>query len=335
MKVAINQVRGNSGVDVWAQNLCEGLQNTGVSCKLDLLPGIYQFCPGLIPFRKTIDNEADIIQSHTWNGFGFRNNTPLVVTEHGVLHDPLLYPYKTLGQKLYHRYIFRFEQKSLAVADAVVCVSEDTRNKLEAVFGYTDAKVIYNGVDTGLFMPKVIDRKIWNLPENKTILLFAGNLSRRKGADLLPSIMNGLGDDFILLTTSGNRNQSQTSIPHSRDLGHLNLHQLIDAYNLCDIFLLPSRLEGLSLSTLEAMACAKPVVAFNCSSFPELVVDGKGGFLPEKDDVMGFAEKIREITADDDLKREMGRFNRKRVEEMFTIEKMTKSYLDVYRSLVR
>ena len=268
MKVAIKQIRGNSGVDVWARNLCEELPHAGVSCNLDLLPAFYQFFPGLIPLRKTACNDADIIQSHTWNGFAFRNEIPLAVTEHGVLHDPLLDPYKTLGQKLFHRYIFRFEQKSLAVADAVVCVSQDTREKLEEAFGYTDARVIHNGVDSDLFKPREVNRKPWNLPENKTVLLFAGNLSRRKGSDLLPAIMDRLGDDFILLTTSGNRHQSQTIIPHSRDLGHLSLQQLIDAYNLCDIFILPSRVEGLSLSTLEAMACGKPIVASNCSSFP-------------------------------------------------------------------
>lgn len=333
MKVTINQVRGNSGVDVWAHNLCEGLQKTGVSCNLDLLNGIYQFCPSLIPLRKNTCDDADVIQSHTWNGFGFRNETPLVVTEHGVLHDPLLEPYKSLGQKLFHRHVFKFEKKSLAVADSVVCVSEDTRQKLVEVFGYTDAHVIHNGIDTSVFRPREIADTMWDLPKNKTILLFAGNLSHRKGADLLPEIMRTLGDKYLLLTTSGNRNKSQNNIPQSRDLGHLNLEQLIDAYNRCDLFILPSRLEGLSLSTLEAMACAKPVIAFNCSSFPELVVDGKGGFLCEKDNVKEMVDRIQYLSQERQLKSGMGKFNRNRIETEFTLEKMVNNYLQLYRTL--
>jgi len=260
---------------------------------------------------------------------------PLVVTEHLVVHDPAYNSCRTLPQKIFHRWIYRCERKSFAAADAVVCVSEDTKKNLEKTFGYADARVIHNGVDVDLFSPKDIDRQTLNLPENKTVLLFAGNLSRRKGADLLPSIMKMLGDDFILLTTSGNRNQSQNTIPHSRDLGHLNLQQLIDAYNLCDIFLLPSRLEGLSLATLEAMACGKPVVAFNCSSFPELVVDGKGGFLPEKDNVEETVERIRYLSREPDLVQKMGSFNRKRVLENFTLSRMTGDYLKLYQSLLR
>ncbi len=334
MKVAINQIRGGSGVDVWAQNLCEGLQKSGESCNLNLLPEIYQFCPNLINLYKILCNDVDVIQSNTWNGYGFKTEKSLVVTEHLVVHDQVFNPYKTLGQKLFHRQVFKFEKKSLAVADAVVCVSEDTRQKLVEVFGYTDARVIHNGIDTSIFRPRENADTMWDLLKNKTILLFAGNLSRRKGADLLPAIMNLVGDKYLLLTTSGNRDKSQNNIPHSQDLGHLNLEQLIDAYNRCDLFILPSRLEGLSLSTLEAMACAKPVIASNCSSFPELVVDGKGGFLCEKDNVKDFADRIRYLTEEPGLIKQMGEFNRERILERFTIERMVHDYIRLYDSLL-
>jgi glycosyltransferase involved in cell wall biosynthesis len=335
MKVAINQVRGNSGVDIWAQNLCGGLQRAGVSCNLDLLPAIYQFHPYFIRFRKTIDNDTDIIQSNTWNGFGFRNNVPLVVTEHGVFHDPLLNPYKTLGQKLYHRYIFRFEQKSLAVADAVVCVSENTRTRLIKAFDYTDAQVIYNGIDSSVFKPQEPGKSPWIIPENRIVLLFVGNLTRMKGADLLPGIMDILGDRYLLLVTSGFKQNVNVHHKNILNIGSLHQKSLIDAYNLCDIFLAPTRLEGFGLSVAEAMACGKPVVATNGSSLPELVVDGKGGFLCRMDDEQDFADKIRHLAGEENLRREMGAFNRKRVEEKFTLEGMKREYLHLYRSLIR
>jgi glycosyltransferase involved in cell wall biosynthesis len=333
MKVTIRQVRGGSGVDVWAENLCRGIRNQGHDCSLDICSGVYQVVPLLAKFH-TLTSNLDIIHSNSWNGCAFKRESPLVITEHLVVHDPVYNPYRTLPQKIYHRWIYRCERKSLDAADAVVCVSQDTREKLEAAFGYRDAHVIHNGVDTDLFSPVKVNRETWDLPENKTVLLFAGNLSRRKGADLLPELMKKLGDDFLLLTTTGNRNQSRNGIPHSRDLGHLNLHQLIDAYNLCDIFILPSRLEGLSLSTLEAMACAKPVVAFNCSSFPELIFDGKGGFLSEKDNVNDLVERIRYLSQEPDLVRSMGTFNRDRVLQNFTVNRMANDYLKLYQSLL-
>lgn len=331
MKIAVNQVRGNSGVDVWAGNFCRGLQQAGHGCSVNLYSLAYQFLPALARLHP-VSSGYDLIQSNTWNGFAFKGDAPLVVTEHLVVHDPAFDPYRAGLQKFYHHWIRHCETMSLDLSDAVVCVSEDTRQKLVDVFGYSDAKVIYNGVDASIFRPEENTKTVRKLPENKVVLLFTGNLSRRKGADLLPAIMKQLGDDYLLLTTSGNRNKSQNNIPYSRDLGHLSLEQLIDAYNHCDLFILPSRLEGLSFSALEAMACAKPVIAFNCSSFPELIVEGKGGFLPEKDNVNMFADRIQYLANEPDLKKKMGQFNRERILNKFTLDAMVKNYIHLYQS---
>ena len=52
-----------------------------------------------------------------------------------------------------------------------------------------------------------------------------------------------------------------------------------ERYGSMDILLMPSVREGFGLSIAEAMACGLPVVATNCSAIPELIDDGKGGFL--------------------------------------------------------
>jgi glycosyltransferase involved in cell wall biosynthesis len=335
MKVAINQVLGGSGADVWAQNLCKGLQKADVSCSLDLLPGIYQFCPSLIPLRKNTCDEADVIQSNTWNGFAFRGEAPLVITEHHVVHDPAYNPYRTLPQKIYHHWVYRCERKSFDVADAVTCDCEYTKKKLEEVFGYYGSQVVYVGIDNVLFKPADVIRSAWKLPDNKTLLFFAGNLSKRKGADMLPSIMKQLGDGYLLLIASGQKQGSLMGSKNIINLGRLSLERLVEVYNICDIFLTASRLEGFGLSVAEAMACGKPVVATNCSSLPELVVDGKGGLLCEMDNVKDFADKISMLAIDENMRQNMGLFNRKRIAEKFTIEKMTEEYIKVYLSVIQ
>lgn len=333
MNICIRQVKGNSGVDVWAKNLCKGLQNQGHSCSLELKSKLFEFFPDFARLQSpTI--EADIVHSNSWNGFAFKQDCPLVVTEHLLVHDPAFNPYKSETQKLYHRWIHRCERKTFDIADAIVCVSRYTQQKTEELFGLSHTKMVYNGVNSLFFNIREIRREKWGIPENKCVLLYTGNLSRRKGADLLPALMNLLGDQFLLLTTSGIQKRSQHTLPNSRNLGYVNQEQLVQAYNLCDIFLIPSRLEGLSLSTLEAMSCGKPVMAFNCSSFPELVIDGKGGFLCEKENIKDFSDRICYLAEEPNQREKMGHFNRKRVEEDFTIERMAKEYIDLYKSLV-
>lgn len=333
MNIAIRQVRGNSGTDVWAESLCRGIRTHGHTCHRDLCPGIYQFIPLIAKFHQG-NNGPDIVHGNSWNAFMFKEHVPLVVTAHHVADDPSFNPHKTLSQAVYHRWIYRCERKSLNAADAVVCVSEYTKKRLFEVYGYPDPLVIHNGIDTSVFRPTIPEKMPDMIPEDTTVLFFAGNLSNRKGGDLLPAIMEQLGDRFLLLLATGTAARQVTDCRMIRNLGILSQEQLVAAYNRCDIFLSPSRLEGFGLSVAEAMACGKPVVATDCSALPELVVDGEGGFLCRPDDVKDFAENVRRLAGDEDLRRKMGGFNRKRVMEHFTIEKMTSGYLPVYRALL-
>lgn len=334
MKVAINQVSGGSGSDVWARDLCIGLQNSGISCNLNLYHGFYQLYPDLIPLRRTISDGADLIQSHTWSGFSFKNEKPLVVTEHGVIHDPQRDLYKSFGQKIFHKRVFRFEKKSLDVADAVSSVSRFTQSEMERFFNYYDSIVIYNGIDPDFFHPQSSEQKSDDLYREKTVLLFVGNLTRMKGADLLPGIMEYLGDSFVLLATAGFRQNISISSKNIINIGILNRAELVTTYHSCDIFLTASRLEGLNLSVLEAMACGKPIVATNCCSFPEQVVEDKGGFLCEMNNCKDFAEKIQYLAENEGERKKMGNFNRDRILERFTLEQMVHGYERLYDSLL-
>jgi glycosyltransferase involved in cell wall biosynthesis len=333
MNISIRQVRGNSGIDVWAQNLCAGIQRSGHRCILDQKSSVFEFFPGLLSLFPP-EKDTDIIHGNSWNAFAFKKEQPLVVTEHHVVHDPAYFPYRTLPQTVYHRWVYQCERRSFDVADAVTCVSQYSRKKLEESFGFQDSQVIYNGVDTTVFKPTEQINDAWNIPHDKTVLFFAGNLSRRKGADLLPAIMKNLGEDYVLLLATGQKGASFGFMNNIINIGHLDLAHLIMAYNRCDIFLSASRLEGFGLSVAEAMACGKPVVATNGSSLPELVVEGKGGFLCEMDNVKDFAGKIRYLAENEQERRVMGTFNHARVIENFDVVTMVKAYIALYHHLI-
>ena len=109
--------------------------------------------------------------------------------------------------------------------------------------------------------------------------------------------------------------------------------ELIAAYRSCRLLLFPTRLEGFGYVVAEAMACRKPVVATDCSSIPELIDHMKGGVLCPIDNVGAFADGIRLILANPQLARDMGVYNREKAERVFSIDRMVKQYIDVYRTL--
>lgn len=331
-KILFPLIKAGSGSDIFTNNLQSGLKKLSIVADIQYIPHIYGIFPTLAG-KKCDYSGCDIIHTNTWNGYAFKNNLPLVTTEHHIVHDPLYLRNSGPIQRSYYRLIYKNERKSLDHADIVTCVSRHTQKKLKEIFGYSDSRLIYNGIDTQIFKPEPISQEKYNIPENKTILLFVGNLSYRKGADLLIPIMKNLGDDFILLITSGLRSHGDFNQDNIINMGRLSRKNLVEAYNLCDIFLFPSRLEGFGLSVVEAMACAKPVITSNCSSLPELVIDDKGGILCECDNIQKFTRSIKYLSEDPVLRKKQGEFNRCRVTNNFSIEHMSKQYAKLYGTI--
>ena len=334
MKVLFPLIQAGSGADVFTHNLVSGLKQSSLAADIQHLPGWSGYIPPIM--GKLCNSEGyDIIHSNLWNGFAFAGLKPVVATSHSAVRLPELKKYQSLSQKIFYRLVSRWEKSTLNSADTVCCVSKFAAQYLERMYGYSDTKIVYNGVNTNIFCPKIIEDNVNLKHEKSTIkLFFSGNTRLMKGFDLIPVIMKQLGNGYSLTLASGLRNQKKRNYQYNIvDLGRVEPNQMPQFYRDTDIFLFPTRLEGFSLTVLEAMSCGNPIVTTNTSSLPEQVIDGKGGFLCEMDNVKDFAESIRIIAEDSSLRREMGRFNRERVIAKFSLERMVQEYIKVYKKL--
>lgn len=102
-----------------------------------------------------------------------------------------------------------------------------------------------------------------------------------------------------------------------------------------DLFVLPSRGEGISNTILEAMASALPVVATRVGGNPELVVDGVTGMLTLPSDPEALAAAIQVYLSEKPLLAQHGRAGRRIVEERFSMEAMVDGYLAVYDAVLK
>lgn len=109
--------------------------------------------------------------------------------------------------------------------------------------------------------------------------------------------------------------------------------KLSEVYNLADVFVLPSLQESLSYMTMEAMACGKPVVAFDSGGVRDLVLDGETGFLITKKDAAGMASALDRLIANPDLLAKLGAQARAHVEANFSESVVANKYLECYESL--
>ena len=333
MKVWCPYIQSGSGSDVFTESLAQALTALGCEIVLSPVKHYWQFCPWAKSSLPAPEG-TEIVLANSWNAFAFqRRETRLVVVEHLFVHDPAFAPFRSHGQALFHQTAVRyFENASFRAADAVVAVSKYTADAVKRAFPAVDAQVIHNGVDTTFFCPETIDRTPVN--ERPIRLLFVGNLSKRKGADLLPEIMRCLGPGYELRYTSGLRTKGR--LVDMRGLipqGRLDRRGARDAYRHADILLLPTRLEGLPLTVLEAMACGTPVIASSVASLPEVVEDGVTGRLCPAGDVEAFAKAVRDLAGNPDLHFEMARNARAITVDRFDIARMGRKYLDLFERL--
>ena len=274
-------------------------------------------------------SKADLI--HTTPDYGLfhnRHKTPLILTFHNYVLDTFMKDYSSPLQNMHYQSDLKwFTRQSAKKASVITAVSHFTAELVSKELAIDDVKVIYNGIDQNRFYPNRVCKRLGN----EIRVLFCGNLTRRKGAPWLLPILEKLSPKTKIFYTSGLR--SKTGLPVNNrlaSLGSIEYAQMPTVYNDMDILLFPTVREGFGLAAAEAMACGLPVVATNCSSLPELVDDGKGGFLCPLGDVQVFADKINQLAEDACLRREMGEYNRAKVEKAFTLERMVKEYRHLF-----
>jgi len=205
-------------------------------------------------------------------------------------------------------------------------------------FDENKIKVVRFGVDV---VRNDIKHKI-NRSDELSII-FVGRVSLDKGCDYLLKackIMVAQGKGFkVFLIGDGD-------IDYFRYMGiKLGIEarlvftgfqrEFSDFLSKSDIFVLPSRGEGLPISVLEAMAHGLPIIATNVGGIPELIEEGKNGFLVPPGDEISLANAIMKMIELGSKGRYiMGLKNKEKIETQFSSRKMVNSYLHIYEKAI-
>ena len=106
-----------------------------------------------------------------------------------------------------------------------------------------------------------------------------------------------------------------------------------DMLNAMDIFVLPTLMEGMSNTLLEALAVGLPVVATRVGGNPEVVAEGECGYLFAPQDVPELVSQLRTLLRDSRLRADFGKAARERALRNFSLEQMLRRYRDLYIDL--
>jgi len=314
--------------------------------------------------------DADVVHLHTWySHFGgilakLNYGVPLVLTVHSL--EPLR-PWKR--EQLAGGYDFTcwLEKTAIEMADAVVAVSQETREDILRLFDVDESKVpvIYNGIDPDEYQPRpdpaVLER--FGIDPARPFVLFVGRITRQKGIIHLVNAIEHFDPDFQVVLCAGapdteaiaQEMEAAIEAQKQKRNGIVWIDEMVDnetkiaLYSAADVFCCPSIYEPFGIINLEAMACETAVVASQVGGMKEVVLDGETGlqvpleqmsespFEATRPEVFAadLAAAVNRLMADAELRTRMGRAGRQRVIEHFSWSAIAQQTLDLYRSLAK
>lgn len=227
-------------------------------------------------------------------------------------------------------------------------------NSIQKIVKKKFSPIIY-GVDPNVFKPvnkmnKIIRNKL-NIPDNHLIVLGVGRLVAKKGfkylINAIPSILKiNKNITFVIVGEGDQRGQLEKL---SKKLGLENnlrlpgwakYDELIYYYNVCDVFILPSvrdeegNLDDQSVSVVEAMACAKPVITTDFPGYKIIMSDGENGFLVPEKNARLIAGSIVKLISSQKLRSKMGKSSRDLILKNFTWKAIGKQYTYLFINML-
>ena len=318
----------------------------------------------------TTNIDADLVHCHTWySHFGgilakLNYGLPLVITVHSL--EPLR-PWKR--EQLGGGYDFSLwiEKTALAMADAVIAVSNETKRDIERLFGVDPARVhvIHNGIDLEEYRKVDSTEALarYGIDLNEPYLLFVGRITRQKGIIHLMRAIQFMDRRFQIVLCAAAPDTPEIAEEMKNAVERLKtqrsdiiwIDEMVDRktatelYSHAAVFCCPSIYEPFGIINLEAMACETAVVASAVGGIKEVVVNGETGFLvpfeqmkkspfeplnPEKFE-RDLAARINQLMADPKLREKSGKAGRKRAQEKFSWSAIAQKTKTLYESLTR
>jgi glycosyltransferase involved in cell wall biosynthesis len=240
----------------------------------------------------------------------------------------------------------RFADRNIVgrFCDAVIAVSEADRRRMISVVGMPAKRVVLiaNGIsERGPGDPRAIRREL-GIPEQAPVLVQTAVLRPQKAIEVMLSAMTILRESHpdarLLVPGAGDSRSLEATAARLGVADAVHFLGLRDDVN--DILagatvgVLSSDFEGSPLAVLEYMAAGLPVVATDVGGLPQMVEEGRTGFLVPRRDPAALAQRVRELLDDPDLAQRMGERGRALQQQEFSRGAMTARVEQLYVQLL-
>jgi len=227
-------------------------------------------------------------------------------------------------------------------ADAVTVVSNFLRDETNRQFGIErELRVVYNFVDPELHESEPCPCvPICSRKKQKTLTHISNFRPVKRIRDVVSifaKVNEAIDSRLILVGDGPDLSVARETAEELGVLDRIRFVGVVDRVapllNVTDLFLLPSSTESFGLAALEAMASGVPVIASDVGGLPEVVLDGKTGYLEAVGDVDRMAARAIELLQDEEARCLFGSAARERARSSFNYEDIVPQYEAVYQSV--
>ena len=326
----------------------------------ELADHLPEFADAVLEFSRSANLSYDLIHAHYWMsgvvGAQLKAawNTPLVVMFHtlGLVKNRI----EALGPLESERRI-RGERRVIAAADMVVAATPSEQADLQWLYEVRNPHItiIPPGVDLGLFQPmdQRAARTQLGIETSEPLVLFVGRIEALKGIDTLiralPRLPAARRPRVHIIGGEANLADQTLDSEMARlralaaelgvdewveFLGKREQEQLVAHYAAADVVVVPSYYESFGMVALEAMACARPVIASRVGGLTYVVQDGLSGFHVQEGDPAELVARLQQLLGDDELRAELGQGGR-RLAAAYSWARIAERVESLYLSLKR
>jgi glycosyltransferase involved in cell wall biosynthesis len=243
---------------------------------------------------------------------------------------------------------FAFARMSANRCDRIVAVSNAVQEHHARLTGLPAWRyqVIPNGIDASAYSADrqagAELRQKLGIPAGEILLAYVGRLDRQKGIDVLLSAMSHLGArgkpvNLVIAGDGPRRFQVEGFMRHGEGGRHTRwlgaVQDVRPVLSAADIFVMPSRWEGLPLATAEAMAAGLPVLGTKASGLAELLDFGQAGMVINVDDVVALSDAIELLAGDAGLRQRLSQAGLQRVRQHYSIQANVKAHEELYTQI--
>jgi glycosyltransferase involved in cell wall biosynthesis len=292
--------------------------------------------------RLVRERQIDVIHTHTTHSLVDATLCKLFAPRVKVIHTfhfgnyPNVKPRVKWMEKVFSR-----------GADRLYAVGKTQRDQLRDFYGFRESSIgtLWNGVNAPRFGDPAEFRAKYGIPEDTVLIGVIATLIKQKG---LPDLMrvarrvldSGRKARFIVCGEGIMREELEALRRELKLEDDVMLPGWVEkaaqlALPAFDVLYQPSLWEAMSVVLLEAMAAGKPLVATRVGEAPHFVEDGVDCLLVDPGDIEGQAAAVCRVIDDPALRARMGEVARRKWEQHFTVEHMTRAYEKVYADSLR